>query len=61
MINNYPKKNNNSNTYYFVLEAGKDSNGKRKRIMRSGFKTIVEAKKAMLHLINNELKTTKIK
>ncbi|MFB5194262.1 Arm DNA-binding domain-containing protein [Neobacillus sp. KR4-4] len=51
MNNYYPKKNPNNNTYYFVLEAGKDSNGKRKRLRRSGFKTKVEARKAMVQLL----------
>jgi hypothetical protein len=42
----YPKKEKNG-TYYFVLEAGKDTNGNRKRIKRRGFKKIGEAKNAM--------------
>lgn len=44
----YPKKDKNG-TYYFVLEAGTDSYGKRKRIKRRGFKKISEAKGAMLN------------
>ncbi|WP_214784643.1 site-specific integrase [Bacillus sp. ISL-45] len=46
----YPKKDKNG-TYYFVLEAGTDSYGKRKRIKRRGFKKISEAKAAMAELI----------
>lgn len=46
----YPKKDKNG-TYYFVLEAGTDSYGKRKRIKRRGFKKISEAKAAMAELM----------
>jgi integrase len=46
----YPKKDKNG-TYYFVLEAGKDSKGNRKRIKRRGFKKLNEAKTAMAELM----------
>ncbi|MEH7743513.1 site-specific integrase [Neobacillus drentensis] len=46
----YPKKDKNG-TYYFVLEAGKDATGNRKRIKRRGFKKISEAKAAMAELM----------
>lgn len=46
----YPKKDANG-TYYFVLEAGKDVEGKRKRIKRRGFKKLSEAKTAMAELM----------
>ncbi|PLS01946.1 hypothetical protein CVD27_22795 [Neobacillus cucumis] len=47
----YPKKDSKNGTYYFVLEAGKDTSGKRKRVKRSGFKKINEAKAAMAELM----------
>jgi integrase len=46
----YPKKEKNG-TYYFVLEAGRDADGNRKRIKRRGFKKISEAKTAMAELM----------
>lgn len=45
----YPKKDKNG-TYYFVLEAGKDSKGNRIRLKRRGFKKLSEAKTAMAEL-----------
>ncbi|SHR10045.1 site-specific recombinase XerD [Mycobacteroides abscessus subsp. abscessus] len=54
----YPKKDEKKGTYYFVLEAGRDANGKRKRIVRKGFKTAKEAKAEMnklaVELANND-------
>ncbi|XKG66882.1 Arm DNA-binding domain-containing protein [Mesobacillus maritimus] len=38
-------------TYYYVLESGKDANGKRVRIKRRGFKKLSEAKTAMAKLM----------
>jgi integrase len=46
----YPKKDNKNGTYYFVLEAGKNPNGTRKRLKRTGFKTLREAKAEMAEL-----------
>src|SRR3954469_24859782 len=46
----YPKKDKNG-TYYFVLKAGKDANGNRKRVKRRGFKKKSEAKSAMAELM----------
>ncbi|WP_264737338.1 site-specific integrase [Cytobacillus firmus] len=46
----YPKKDKDGK-YYFVLEAGKDSSGNRKRKKRSGFKKISDAKAAMAELM----------
>jgi len=46
----YPKKDKNG-TYYFVLDAGKDSNGNRKRVKRRCFNKISEAKAAMAELM----------
>ncbi|MEH7374452.1 site-specific integrase [Neobacillus drentensis] len=47
----YPKKDEKNGTYYFVLEAGKNANGSRKRIKRTGFKKISESKAAMAKLM----------
>ncbi|WP_423801809.1 tyrosine-type recombinase/integrase [Neobacillus sp. SAB-20_R2A] len=47
----YPKKDDKSGTYYFVLENGKGVDGKRKRIVRKGFKKLGEAKEAMKKLM----------
>lgn len=47
----YPKLDPKYGTYYFVLEAGKDVFGKRKRIKRTGFKKISEAKAAMAEIL----------
>jgi integrase len=47
----YPKKDEKTGTYYFVLEAGNGPDGKRKRIKRSNFKKISEAKTAMAKLM----------
>ncbi|MBT2755895.1 site-specific integrase [Mesobacillus foraminis] len=46
----YPKKDIKNGTYYFVLEAGKNPNGTRKRLKRTGFKTLREAKAEMAEL-----------
>ncbi|WP_442854013.1 Arm DNA-binding domain-containing protein [Bacillus sp. FJAT-18017] len=43
-------KKDKNGTYYFVLENGRDTNGKRSRIKRRGFKKISEAKAAMAEL-----------
>jgi integrase len=56
-MSGYPKKDEKSGTYYFVLENGKGPNGKRKRIVRKGFKKRSDAKKAMEDMLI-ELKTT---
>lgn len=47
----YPKKDKKTGMYYFVLEAGKDPFGNRKRVKRSGFKKISEAKAAMAEMM----------
>jgi hypothetical protein len=47
----YPKRNKKTGTYFFVLETGKDVNGGRKRVQKSGFKTVVEAKLSMEKLM----------
>ncbi|MCM3572513.1 site-specific integrase [Mesobacillus subterraneus] len=47
----YPKKDEKNGTYYFVLEAGKNATGKRKRIKRTGFKKMNEAKAAMAKML----------
>ncbi|MFB5194261.1 tyrosine-type recombinase/integrase [Neobacillus sp. KR4-4] len=44
------KKDKEKGTYYFVLEAGKGANGKRRRIKRTGFKTKKEANAEMIKL-----------
>jgi integrase len=48
------KKDTKNGTYYFVISAGFNSNGKRRQIKRTGFKTQKEAKEQYLH-IQNEL------
>jgi integrase len=47
-------KKNKNGTYYFVISAGFTSDGKRRQIKRTGFKTQKEAKEQYLH-IQNEL------
>lgn len=48
------KKDNKNGTYYFVISAGFNSEGKRRQIKRTGFKTQKEAKERYLQ-IQNEL------
>lgn len=48
-MSGYPKKDEKSGTYYFVLENGKGPNGNRKRMVRKGFKKKVMQKKLWLN------------
>lgn len=48
------KKDNKNGTYYFVISAGFTSEGKRRQIKRTGFRTQKEAKEKYLQ-IQNEL------
>ncbi|MBG9450414.1 hypothetical protein ABE67_14025 [Cytobacillus firmus] len=55
----YPKKDDKNGMYYFVLEAGKNLNGTRRRIKRTGFKKMSDAKAAMAKMIL-EIKSGKL-
>lgn len=50
-MSGYPKKDKETGTYFFVLENGKGTNGKRKRIVRKGFKKLSDAKEAMQNVM----------
>jgi integrase len=47
------KYDEDNGTYYFILSAGKDENGKRLQIKRRGFTTIKEAQQAMRKIIKD--------
>lgn len=47
------KHDEDNGTYYFILSAGKDENGKRLQIKRRGFPTIKEAQQAMRKIIKD--------
>ena len=51
----YKRVGKKKTTYTYLLEAGKDINGKRKRVTKSGFKTAKEARAAALPVLNELL------
>ncbi|MEH7417384.1 tyrosine-type recombinase/integrase [Neobacillus drentensis] len=46
------KKDKKTGKYYFVVDIGKDANGKRKQKMKRGFLTKAEAEKALTKVLN---------
>lgn len=50
----------NGSTWYYILELGKDLNGKRKQKKKRGFKTKKEAQNALIEVENELLKGTYI-
>lgn len=60
------KKDEKNGTYWFVISAGKDEQGKRRQIKRRGFRTEKEAAREMRKLLqqvddHTYIKSTKIK
>lgn len=51
----YKRVGKKKTTYTYLLEAGRDVNGKRRRVTKSGFKTAKEARTAALPVLNKLL------